>query len=173
VPVIHGAGVTGMQGMGVNTPKAAAVAAATAGLLGVMHMPNGIMLTIGTWSMMLAAGILLVSVRLIGRTLSVLGAIPKVHIRVAPEHTCIGIVTSFVFSDYSIHFAFDGRKKPRSRSNGAINSLIKRRPAMVHLRVADRQRLATLYCANEGALGPFFESYRKVVAVTRPAALAS
>ena len=47
VPVIQGAVVTGMHGIGVNTPRAAAVAAATAGLLGVMHIPNGIMLTIG------------------------------------------------------------------------------------------------------------------------------
>lgn len=47
VPVIHGDVVTGMHGMGVRTPSAAAVAAATAGLLGVMHAPNGMMLTMG------------------------------------------------------------------------------------------------------------------------------
>lgn len=31
----------GMHGMGVRTPKAAAVAAATIGLAGEAHMPNG------------------------------------------------------------------------------------------------------------------------------------
>ena len=47
-PGIHGAEVIGMQGMGVSTPKAAAVAAATIGLEGQLHMPNGKMLSIGT-----------------------------------------------------------------------------------------------------------------------------
>ncbi len=46
-PGTQGAAVTGTHGMGVSTPKAAAVAAATAGLLGVVHMPNGGMLAIG------------------------------------------------------------------------------------------------------------------------------
>src|SRR6516164_1921039 len=47
-PGTHGDVVTGMQGMGVSTPKAAAVAAATDGFDGDMHMPNGMMFTIGT-----------------------------------------------------------------------------------------------------------------------------
>jgi hypothetical protein len=34
-----------MQGTGVSTPAAAVVAVATAGFEGVMHMPNGMMLT--------------------------------------------------------------------------------------------------------------------------------
>src|SRR5580692_2578514 len=55
-PGTHGAGVFGMHGIGVRTPKAAAVAAATSGFAGDMHMPNGMMFTIGTWSMMLASG---------------------------------------------------------------------------------------------------------------------
>jgi hypothetical protein len=33
-----------------------AVAAAMTGFDGVMHIPNGMMLTIGTWSMILASG---------------------------------------------------------------------------------------------------------------------
>jgi hypothetical protein len=37
-----------MHGIGVNTPMAAAVAAATAGFAGDMHMPNGVMFAIGT-----------------------------------------------------------------------------------------------------------------------------
>jgi hypothetical protein len=36
-----------MHGIGVSTPNAAAVAAATAGFVGVMHIPKGWTLTIG------------------------------------------------------------------------------------------------------------------------------
>ena len=46
-PGIHGEDVAGMHGCGVNTPSAAAVAAATIGLLRLMHIPNGRMFTIG------------------------------------------------------------------------------------------------------------------------------
>ena len=87
VPVIQGAGVTGIQGIGVSTPWAAVVAAATAGLVGVVHMPKGMMFTIGIWSLILAAGWLLVRVLLIGKTTSVLGANPMEHFRVAPLQT--------------------------------------------------------------------------------------
>src|SRR6202035_2230877 len=41
--------------------------------------------------MMLASGTSSVMTRLIGRTTSELGAIPMVHIMLAPMHTCIGI----------------------------------------------------------------------------------
>lgn len=46
-PGTQGAGVAGMHGIGVKTPKAAAVAAATVGFEGDMHIPNGMMLVIG------------------------------------------------------------------------------------------------------------------------------
>jgi hypothetical protein len=46
-PGTQGAGVTGMHGMGVSTPIAAEVAAATVGLDGDMHIPKGIMFVIG------------------------------------------------------------------------------------------------------------------------------
>ena len=46
-PGIHGAIVIGMQGIGVKTPSAAAVAAATIGFDGDMHIPNGMIFTIG------------------------------------------------------------------------------------------------------------------------------
>ena len=48
--------VTGTQGIGVSTPSAAAVAAATVGLAGERHMPNVGMFTIGAQSMMFAPG---------------------------------------------------------------------------------------------------------------------
>jgi hypothetical protein len=78
-PVAHGAVVTGMQGMGVRTPMAADVAAATDGFARLEHMPNGMMFTIGLLSMMFAAGMLLVIIWLAGRTFRVLGATPKLH----------------------------------------------------------------------------------------------
>lgn len=54
-PGTQGAEVLGTHGIGVKTPSAAAVAEATVGFAGLEHMPNGMMLTIGLWSMMLAA----------------------------------------------------------------------------------------------------------------------
>lgn len=46
-PGTQGATVTGMQGIGVSTPNAAAVAAATIGFASEVHMPNGAILTMG------------------------------------------------------------------------------------------------------------------------------
>jgi hypothetical protein len=54
-PGVHGAVVIGTQGWGVSTPSAAAVAAATCGLLGDMHIPNGITFTLGFESCTVAA----------------------------------------------------------------------------------------------------------------------
>lgn len=79
LPGAHGATVTGMQGIGVKTPNAAAVAAATVGLARLEHMPNGMMFIKGLLSMMLAAGITAI-VRLIGGTFKTEGATPKLHI---------------------------------------------------------------------------------------------
>lgn len=78
----------GMQGCGVKTPDAAAVAAMTCGLAGQAHMAKGWMLTIGRWSMMVAAGWLLDSMRFIGKTVKVEGAAPKLHCKTAPLTTC-------------------------------------------------------------------------------------
>ena len=47
-PGTQGATVIGMHGMGVSTPIAAAVAAATIGFAGDIHMPNGMIFTMGT-----------------------------------------------------------------------------------------------------------------------------
>ena len=46
-PVVHGATTTGIHGMGVKTPMAAAVAAATVGFDGLRHIPKGMMFTMG------------------------------------------------------------------------------------------------------------------------------
>lgn len=76
-----------MQGIGVSTAMAATVAAATEGLVELIHIPKGIMFTIGLLSIMFAAGILPASARLIGNTTNVDGATPKLHCNIAPEQT--------------------------------------------------------------------------------------
>src|SRR6267142_3732810 len=78
--------VTGMQGMGVKTPSAAAVAAATVGLAMDIHMPKVGMLVMGMESAMLAAGVV-AFVLLVGSTLRTAGATPKEHIIMAPVVT--------------------------------------------------------------------------------------
>ena len=93
-PTIQGAVVMGIQGIGVKTPKAAAVAAATIGFAMDMHEPKGAMFIMGLLSMMFAAGILLAMVLFKGRTVNVPGAIPKEHIIMAPEFTCMPMVSS-------------------------------------------------------------------------------
>ncbi len=89
-PGVQGAGIDGTHGMGVSTPEAAAVAETTVGLDGDLHIPNGAMLTIGTLSITVAAGVP-VKTRLTGSTTSVEGATPKLHCIAAPMHTCIAI----------------------------------------------------------------------------------
>lgn len=79
--------MTGMQGIGVNAPIAAAVADATVGFANDWHMPKGIMLTIGILSMMLAISILPHLGRSGTMTDRVDGAIPKLHCSIAPIHT--------------------------------------------------------------------------------------
>lgn len=90
-PGVHGAVVTGMQGMGVSTPRAAAVAEATVGLAMDMHIPKGGMFVVGIKSMMLAAGAVAMTL-FVGKTFRAEGAIPKVHASTAPETTCEGIL---------------------------------------------------------------------------------
>src|ERR1700722_14051080 len=91
-PVIQGAGVAGIHGIGVSTPRAAAVAAATVGFAGEVHMPKGMILVIGIWSMMFASGTMLVITLLVGSTTSELGANPKLHCIIAPIQTCRGMI---------------------------------------------------------------------------------
>jgi len=97
-PGAQGVTVTGIQGMGVRAPRAADVAEATVGLAIELHIPKGRMLTKGTKSMMLAAGVGTMS-RFCGRTVRALGAAPKLHCVVAPIHTRKGIILTSL--DYS------------------------------------------------------------------------
>ena len=85
-PGAQGAVVIGMHGIGVKTPKAAAVADATVGFAIEVHITKGIMFNIGTLSMMLAIGMLVFTI-FTGRTVIELGAVPKLHFSIAPLHT--------------------------------------------------------------------------------------
>ncbi len=86
-PGTHGATVAGTQGIGVKTPKAAAVAEATVGLAGQLHIPKVGILTIGLLSIILAAGTLLHIVQFVGNTIRLVGAAPKEHCNIAPITT--------------------------------------------------------------------------------------
>jgi hypothetical protein len=101
-PGAHGPGITGWHGIGVNTPSAAAVAAATWGFDMDMHTPNGAMFSMGTLSMMFAANAPHPWVMLTGNTVNVLGAAPKVHIIIAPFTTWIP--TSTPLQKVSLNF---------------------------------------------------------------------
>ena len=72
-----------MHGIGVRTPSAAAVAAATCGFDILMHMPNGIIFTIGLLSIIFAIGIV-VTTLLFGSTINVDGAAPNGQVIIAP-----------------------------------------------------------------------------------------
>jgi hypothetical protein len=75
-----------MQGAGVGVPKAAVVAAATVGLLCVVHIPKGIILDIGAKSIIVAAGF--PPIMIVGRiTFKTLGASPNVQRNEAPITT--------------------------------------------------------------------------------------
>lgn len=100
-PGAQGAGVTGMQGIGVRTPSAAVVAVATAGFASEAQSPKGWILARGMWSLMVAA---LGPVAKVGGPLGIaikaLGAAPKLHISLAPVQTCVamGIVSLNLFN---------------------------------------------------------------------------
>jgi hypothetical protein len=109
-PGVHGAVVTGTQGIGVRTPKAAAVADATVGFEGEEHMPNGMMFFIGILSIMVAAGMLAPLTMFSGVITSEDGAAPKEHCNIAPIVTS-GAIVWYSFLSYCI--LIHRNKKPR------------------------------------------------------------
>jgi hypothetical protein len=97
LPPSHKPAGAGMQGWGVSTPRAAAVAAATVGFVTVVHIPQGVTDAIGVTSRIVAAGMPAMSVVSWDVTFNVPGAVPKTHMQVAPETTAIPIIASFHF----------------------------------------------------------------------------
>jgi hypothetical protein len=86
-PGDHGPVITGMQGIGVSTPIAAAVAAATSGFACVWHMPNGATFTMGMMSFTVATGISAADAGPMGKIVSDDGARPWSHRSIAPWQT--------------------------------------------------------------------------------------
>ena len=76
--------MAGMQGIGVKTPMAAAVAAMTSGLVGAEHMPNEVILVKGIKSMMLAFCRPCKNTLRVGVTTSGHGVNPKLQVIKAP-----------------------------------------------------------------------------------------
>ena len=93
-PGLQGATQDGVQGAGVGTPNAAAVADITAGLDGQEHIPKGIILTIGLLSIIVAAGKLDVLTIELGIITNEDGATPKLHWQIALEHTTFPIINA-------------------------------------------------------------------------------
>ena len=77
-PGAHGATVLGTHGIGVKTPRAAAVAAATVGLANELHIPKGMIFIIGLLSIIVAAGLPHITI-FIGGIVNVEGATPNEH----------------------------------------------------------------------------------------------
>jgi hypothetical protein len=92
-PGFHGPAETGTHGIGVSTPSAADVAAATVGFARLVHIPNGGMFMNGTMSLMVAAGLPSMNTRLIGTTFNVDGATPKLHVIIAVAVTLGGMAS--------------------------------------------------------------------------------
>jgi hypothetical protein len=90
-PGVQGVGKAGMQGMGVNVPRAAVVAAATAGLASDQQSPNGGTFAMGLWSPMFAVGRPRTVGRFPGGTRREEVAVPKLQLKVAPWTTSMGI----------------------------------------------------------------------------------
>jgi hypothetical protein len=99
-PGTQGAVIVGTHGIGVRTPSAALVAAATVGLARLEHIPNGGMFTPVIVLVMTAAGRPSIVTRGVGRALSVDGASPKVHCNIAPVTAQRGIGDQLLFSAY-------------------------------------------------------------------------
>ena len=83
--------VTGTHGIGVSTPRAALVAAATVGFARLVHMPNGGIFTSGTQSAIVAAGRPSMTTREAANGANDAGAIPKLHWINAPSTAFCGM----------------------------------------------------------------------------------
>lgn len=95
-PGAQGAGILGMHGIGVSTPMAAEVAAATVGFAKDIQFPKGIMFSRGLLSAIFAAGCPPVVVILSGKTTNDEGAIPIEHIKLAPLHTNCDMIYKYL-----------------------------------------------------------------------------
>ena len=94
VPPVHIC-VEGMQGWGVSTPIAAAVAAATCGFARLEHIPQGLMFAIGAASVICSIGLPSAITVALFVDVSVAGVVPNVHMHDAPV-TTIGTISFYL-----------------------------------------------------------------------------
>jgi hypothetical protein len=87
----HGDAITGMHGAGVKTPSFAAVAAITAGFVGLLQFVNGGILATGMQSETDATGLPKINTWHVGIVMSDDGAVPNEHLHMAPQ-TAMGIM---------------------------------------------------------------------------------
>ena len=104
-PGNHGATIAGTHGIGVSTPQAAAVAEATDGLDRVLHIPKGMIFTMGLLSIMLPTGLFCTIGRSGSTTMKGDGAIPKLHLSIAPAQTNFPIGYSDLGASWALSFA--------------------------------------------------------------------
>ena len=90
LPVIQGVTVMGMQGIGVRTPSAAAVAAATMGLAMLEHIPKVGISAMGVKFIIVPTWVIAVTMAM-GVAFSVAGAAPKVQLIIAPVTQICGM----------------------------------------------------------------------------------
>lgn len=116
-PGAQGAVVTGTQGACVTVPSDEAMMAITAGFVGALHITKDGILTIGLLSIMFAAGIPLAFTAFVGKTLSGIGAEPKVHCIKAPVVTSSTPIRLDLSLSYaSLYPAFCNIAMPRPNS---------------------------------------------------------
>ena len=84
-----------MQGCGVRTPNAAAVAAATCGLARLLHIPHDEILTMGAASVMTSMGLPSAKTVILFVDVRFPGVVPKLHMHIAPVVTTSDIAFSF------------------------------------------------------------------------------
>lgn len=87
VGLSHDPAGTGMHGIGVRTPKAAAVAAETMGLAKLLHMPKGGIFAMGVMSVSPPTGWPPMTTFGIGKAVKGTGISPKGHCIIAPVQT--------------------------------------------------------------------------------------
>jgi hypothetical protein len=129
-PGVHGAGMTGVQGIGVSTPSAAAVAVATAGLARLVHTAKGPMLTKGTVSVTVATGVDPATVPA-GRTFRVPGAAPKLHNVIAPLVTTTATTRLYLEPDCpgrrALGYAVARKCRRRAERAGGVPEVLSHR----------------------------------------------
>ena len=118
---IHAPAGCGIQGCGVRTPRAAAVAAATWGLASDVHSPKGPTFTSAEKSEMVPQGLPPAKTLALVVTLRGAGAVPMVHM-----HDAVAVTSSLIFLLCFLLFflVFQGNHFSCARSEFYLSGLL-------------------------------------------------